>query len=669
MIPLNFAAPDCSALPEDTSLPAFAASNAVLPARERRLDCLRLLAQTDWGSPSGFAGRTCFQAIPALELERLGEAPGHFRWDWIEHSLELIQNRRDCQDFAMVGVVRMLLRYAGSRLLTPERQDLLRAALCGAKFAELDPGQDSCCWLTENHQVQYLSSEFLAAQIFPEATFANTGQPASWHRERARAGLLRWLDWRMRFSFSEWNSACYLDEDAAALLNLAEYSADEEIRRLAGGVLNSLLFHVAVNSLGGVPVGSRGRAYLEDQIFPGESPVGLLAGLIWGRDLPPAKISLSAVLLSAGDFSIDPVIHAVGLEPPSEQENRERHSLDPESASQFGVDPEKLEDYPFFCGAGMDQHHLVTDTRFRYFKGVEKWPGYFYSGEYFKRCKAEGRPFDARAIPYALSQADVYLYRTKDYALGCAQAYRPGAPGYQQFIWSATLAPDLVVFTSNPAPADVPYGRPGPWVGHGVLPKVVQHRNVLIALHRVRPCPIYDQPPWFREDRAHAFFPRGRFDEVIEQAGWCFGRKGDAFIALRCLAPVRWVAPGDLSEKLRDDQPYEWEAPSADSVWICEMGNRDSQGSFARFIESLSASRVEGDLERVAFESPSLGLVETGWDRPLRVGGQEIAIANYPRFANAYCQEEFGAGRLRIACNGLTTILPRPPAGHPDSIS
>ena len=64
---------------------------------------------------------------------------------------------------------------------------------------------------------------------------------------------------------------------------------------------------------------------------------------------------------------------------------------------------------------------------------------------------------------------------------------------------------------------DIPYGRPAPWVGNGVLPQVVQHRNVLIALHRVRPVPIYDQPPWYGEERVHAYVPRGAFAEWTMQ--------------------------------------------------------------------------------------------------------------------------------------------------------
>jgi hypothetical protein len=624
-----------------------------IPSPERRLSYLVRLSRHDWGIPEGFGGRTCFQVIPSLEIERGGGEPGIFRWEWIDHSLDLIRQRKDCQDFAMVGLVRILFRYLDSCLLFGERRETVARVLRAAKFSENDPGEDSCCWLTENHQIQYLSSEYLAGQLFAQHVFQNTGKPGSWHRDRARDPLLRWLDWRFRFSFSEWNSSCYYDEDVAALLNLAEFADDEIIRLKASGVFQLLLFHVVVNSHGTIPAGSRGRAYLDDQIFPERSPMALLLKLIWGAVDEPcgASLGLAAVSLAAGGFSLSPVFFDIGAHPVSEYENRERHGLDPEEAAAFGVNPENLEDFPFFCGSGVDQHHLVAGTRVRYHEGKEKWPGYFYSHEFFGRCKAEGRPFDTRAIPYACTRAEVYSFRTPHYVLGCAQAYRPGAPGYQQFIWSATLGDRAVVFTTNPAPADVPYGRPGPWVGNGVLPKVVQHRNVLIAMHRVRPCPIYDQPPWYREDRVHAYFPRGLFDEVVDRGGWCFGRKDGGYIALRSLSTALWLPPGDLADKLETDQPYEWEVRSTDVVWICEMGSESTHGTFSAFVDRIVSARVGGDVDHVTFESPSLGGVSTGWDRGLFVAGKDIPIKDYPRFANPYCQAVFGAEAFDI-CAG-----------------
>ncbi len=617
---------------------------------ERLRAYLRQLAVRDWGAPSGFAGRTCFQAIPALELERQGAPAGDFRWEWIDFSLELLRRRKDCQDFAMVGLLRMLCRYRDSRLLTPDHRAAIETALLAAKYAEQDPGEDTCCWHTENHQVQYASSELLVGQLFPDTVFPNTGRIGAWHRERAREALYLWLDWRLRFSFSEWNSSCYYDEDGAALLNLAEYAEDPELCRQSKAVLDQLAFHVALNSWRGLTGASQGRTYLEQQIAPDETPMATLAQVCWGDEPVPGRLSLATVLLAAGDVRLPPGVLAVGRGCDEEMENRERHGLDAEGGPAFGVYPDRQRDCPFFMGAGQEHHHLVVGARYALRSGQEKWPGYFVDHDYYARCKGRGEAFDTWALPHALGQADLYTFRTPDYMLGCAQDYHPGAPGYQQFIWCATLGRRAVVFTTNPAPANVPYGRPGPWVGNGVLPKVVQYRNVLIALHRVRPCPIYDQPPWFRQDRVHAWFPRGAFDAVVERKGWCFGRKGDAYVALRPDKPAEWLAPDPaLSARVGANEPYEWNVGDIDVAWVCELGARRTHGDFATFVGRISAARVEGNLDGLVYESPSLGRVETGWQRGLTVAGQPIATRDYPRFDNPYCQAPFGPRAPSIA--------------------
>jgi hypothetical protein len=610
---------------------------------QRLLKYLRQLADKDWGVPSGFGGHTCFQAIPALEMERRGESSGIFRWEWIDYSLNLLRQRKDCQDFSMVGLLWMLYRYQGSNLLTSEMTSEMEKVLLTAKYDENDPGEDSCCWHTENHQIQYASSEYLMGQLYPDEEFINSGKIGRWHCERGREKLYLWLDWRRRFSFSEWNSSCYYDDDAAALLNLIHFAGDPELRHQAETVMEMIVLHVALNSWNGITGASQGRAYLEQQIAPDETAMAIMAQVCWGDGDLPKRMGLAAMLLSAGDFKVSPEILAAGRNNVDDIENRERHGLDAEEASSHGVYPDRLRDYMFFMGAGQGHHHLVAEMNYVYHNGQSKWPGYYYDLEYYKRCKEQGVQFDSWALPHALGSANLYTFRTPEYMIGCAQDYHPGAPGYQQFIWSATLGERAVVFSTNPTPTDIPYGRPGPWVGNGVLPKVVQHRNVLIAMHRVRPCPIYDQPPWWREDRVHAWFPRGAFEEVIDQNGWCFGRKGDGYVALRPDKPGEWIQPDPkLSARIGSDEPYEWNVNDTDVVWVCEMGSARLNGTFARFIDTISPAVFSGDINNLSYESPTIGQIETGWQRNLTVAGNDISTNNYPLFNNQYMEAPFG---------------------------
>jgi hypothetical protein len=228
--------------------------------------------------------------------------------------------------------------------------------------------------------------------------------------------------------------------------------------------------------------------------------------------------------------------------------------------------------------------------------------------------------------------------------LGCAQAYHPGAPGYQQFIWSATLGRRAVICTTNPCPPDCPYGRPGPWVGNGVLPQVVQYRNVLIALHRVRRVPIYDQPPWYGEERVHAYVPRGAFEEWRESQGWFFGRgEYGGYIGLRPTVPAAWLPPeATITNVIGSREPYEWNVDATDVAWICELGSERTHGSFARFIDALTSACIMGDVDQLCYVSPSQGQVETGWGMGLRVAGRDVNISGYPLISDAHREVPFG---------------------------
>jgi hypothetical protein len=246
-----------------------------------------------------------------------------------------------------------------------------------------------------------------------------------------------------------------------------------------------------------------------------------------------------------------------------------------------------------------------------------------------------------------MSTANVYTYRTPDYQLSTTQSYRPGCPGNIQHIWSVTMGDGVGVYGTNPvAEGAIPNGRPGPWQGNGILPHAVQHRNVLLALYRIRPMRIrYFKNPWPIEERVHIWVPRDRFDEIVERDRRLFLRSGDAYLALVSRPGGVWLEDG------------EWNISGADVVLVAELGARREYGSFDAFVSALHAAPLRGGLEQVTFESPSLGPCTTGWKHPLRVNGEAVPTADYPRFDNPWCQAEFGATRFEIACGDERLLL------------
>ena len=560
----------------------------------------------------------------------------------------------------MAGLVRMLMRYPASQLLARGGlRGRIEEALLNAKYWDDQPGPNQCAWGTENHQVLFASAEYLVGMHLPERRFGIDDRPGLAHAMAARERLERWLDWRLRFGFSEWNSSCYLDEDAAALLNLVEHAPHADLRERAEQVLLLLLVQVATMAWKGATVGSQGRAYLKDAVAPDMTPVATLARLLWGDALPvaPTEPVLACQLLSCGDWRPPEILAALANASTRPRVERQRVSLDAEDAACWGVDPARLENYDFFRGAGLANHHLAVDAGWTWLGGKALWAGYFAARDWYNRCRAEGRAFDPHCLPHALSRADLLDCRGHHWHLGSVLDWRAGQPGYQQLVWSASLGGRAVCFTTNPAPAAVPYGRPGPWVGNGMLPRVLQHGNVLVCLHRVRPRPIYDQPSWYCEPRSHAYLPWAAFDEVVEEGGWCLARRGLGALAIRPTVAAQWHdADAALMAAGAPAGRAEWVAESPDCAWLVACADLPEAQAFANWVRDVVRARIRGGVDGLEWDSPA-GTVEAGWATGFKVDGVAVPLRGELRFDGPFCASRFGSRHHRLAIDGNVLVI------------
>ena len=149
---------------------------------------------------------------------------------------------------------------------------------------------------SENHQILFASSEYLAGQWWPDEVFRagrayrgegpDTTRPGDLTgRQRmahVRPRLLRWLDDRLRLGFSEWNGPGYYEEDFPPLFNLADFCVDKEIRTRAQMVLDILIFDLARFTHRGSFGVTAGRCYYEHKDCGYEQSVGDLIEVLFG---------------------------------------------------------------------------------------------------------------------------------------------------------------------------------------------------------------------------------------------------------------------------------------------------------------------------------------------------------------------------------------------------
>lgn len=343
----------------------------------------------------------------------------------ILETIEGINQRRDCSDFYLVGLLGMLMRYGSDPHFPEEVRQALEACILGFRYWMDEPGDDAMCFWSENHQILFHTCEVLAGQLYPERVFANTGQSGRWHREKGERMALSWLGNRARGGFREWDSNCYFEEDLLALSHLADLAESPQVYELAAVVMDKMFFTMAVNSFRGAFGSTHGRTYAP--FIKGarlEATAGI-SRLMWGMGAYNSHVLGTVSLACAEGYELPPLIARIAADRPEAMWARERHAGE-----------------------------------------MEAW------------CDRATGPWEVNKV----------TYKTPDYMLASAQDYHPGEPGYQEHIWQATLGPDAVVFVTHP-PCTSEEGshRPGSWHGNVVLPRVAQWKDVLIAIHKLPP--------------------------------------------------------------------------------------------------------------------------------------------------------------------------------------
>jgi hypothetical protein len=578
------------------------------PYDQRRRLYLEYCAAQSPGGHTGF-----FSQIARLELGRdpVNEAP-------IREAIAFVDSRRDCCDFAVGGLLRILYLYHSSPLIPPELVAEIRDCLLRFKYWWDEPkGDNRRCYHTENHQIIFHSDELLAGQLFTDRTFENSGQTGQYHIDHATHLIRRWMDFRVRFGFSEWLSNCYFEEDLLALVNLYDFAQDVEIRRRAEMLIDVILFEMALHTYRGVFGATHGRTYARLIKGARNESSASTAKLMLGMGLYNSPSSLGTVPLATSAYRCPPIIEHLAADLDERLLFHERHSIDILEAPKYGLSHDDELDGHLYWSIQDYVHPSVIALSMRMSEkyGVRLHEDYQerYEQLFQWQIDEHGEVVDPDQDCHALTKVHIETCRTADYMLSCAQDYRPGKPGYQQHTWQATLGIDAVVFTNHPG-SDNETSRPNFWAGNGVMPRAVQHHNVLVCVYHL---PENDAFPF-----SHAYLPRDAFDELVERDHWVCAR--------------RWAS----DEEIRVDVP--------DNVWLCEMGDRAQWGTFARFVEAVTSAQVACDGLQVRFVSPSLGSVAFGWTGPLLVAGRPVPVHGYGRFDNPYCQNEFGAPEIVI---------------------
>lgn len=536
-------------------------------------------------------------------------------WGELTRACEYVDGRYDCSDFRLQSMMRIL--YVHSDKVEPSALQRMKETFLGFKYWMDQPGEDSMCYWSENHQILFAASEYLAGQYYPGEIFTNDGKTGSEHMEMARQRILIWLDQRWLYGFTEWYSSVYYVEDIAPLANLIEFAKDDEIVSKATAIMDLLLFDVASQSYKGSFITTSGRAY-EWHRKGGEKGNKMKAVIedIWGYPVNPRdRRGMDLCFIFMENYEVPEVIRLIGLdESTSVIKASNGLNLD-ELAGKNLIGQEDNQIMMQWAMEAFTNHQVISNT----VKYIDD--NGMFSSEFLNDIKlvnisllkkmgllpAVSKLLNPVANGKAIQRANTYTYRTDDYMLATAQSHHPGDFSDQQSPWVATINNELSIFNSHPAKPlsdkGALSGSPGYWVGNGRLPQSVQHENVNISIYL-----IPDKTGFMEEnitDFTHAYFPASLMDETVIDGRYAFGRVGNTVFA--------FIGKTDLYyyEDTDDDLIQE----GKNNYWIFEISTEKAEGSFKEFIERIKENTVDYSELVLSYQSGGKDLqVEFGGD-------------------------------------------------------
>ena len=623
--------------------------------------------------------------------------------------LERINVREDCADFTACGMIRFYLE--NKHRLAEVNKNEIKECLTGFKYwmDQYDGRKDSMCHWSENHQILFATTEYLAGCEWPDATFAD-GKNGTAHVSMAKERIEAWMSQRYYYGFNEYYSNNYYPEDIAPMANFIQFAKAEDAAMVSKMkiIMDLIWVDIATQSFrytaadGSVQyafVSASGRMYMDNKssddtgnrLRPYINLVlenGDAYKTESNRFFVCFKRMYEAKVNGEPLYELPDVIKEIFNDGAQKQVVKSSNGITIAELQEKGMIGQEVGQIMMQMGMEAFSNKAVIDNSITYlrknklfsneflndFKLVNLWPLTLTNSLGW----ASGL-LNPSTNGKAIQRANVYTYQTPYYSMSTTQAHFAGDYADQHQISVATLGGDLSVYTAQPMRNST---RGQYWVGYGRLPYAVQEENVNISIYTIPQKKGMLEPHIVKY--THAYFPVGLFDEVDLShmaQGYVFGRKGDTYIMLRALSDgnatlafkndIEGVTAEDLaadrskikenvkelieaSGDLRYDLIFEGGETHA---WITELGCAADNGSFASFVSAMLANECSFTEMTVTYKNTQKTF-EVKYNEYFKVNGALIDT-DYARYESAYVDGkiERGAASMTFTFAGKTLTL------------
>lgn len=578
---------------------------------------------------------------------------GTFDADWsrLDGTLEYVQTEYDCSDFRLVNLVRILYEY-GDRI-PEDYMDSIEIVLFNFRYWWDDPGENSMCYWSENHQILFAAAEYLIGQRYPEQVFPVSGLTGEAHMEKARIRAYDWLEMRWKYGFIEYYSNVYYKEDIGPLVNLIDFAEDKELVKKCQMILDLLFYDVAAQSFDTLFISVSGRAYQKNRTGVKDGDFGGVTNYFWG-DGSEIEPGIMYGLMVTEKYHLPPVLKEIANDD-STVIIRQSNGLDLSELKDEGYYGTDNRSMMMQWGMEAFTNPIIIRNSIKHIRNTNMFSNDFVSDfrsmNFFLLRWLHLEPTVSRILNpqyngVAIQKGNTYTYKTKDYSMYTVQRHQVGDYADQQHIFGMNIGSHFAIFHNHPArEKESKASSPNYWTGYGHFPHSVQDRNVNLS--------IYDLPrkKGIMEaallDYTRAFFPAALFDTAWIDGKYAFGKKGDIYCAI--------IASDTLA--FRDEAMDDLILKGKQSFWITEAGAASEDGSFESFVRRIIKNPVRFDEKTLELTYISADKTyELKFGKDFKLNG-EIINTQYSRYDAPYVQAEKKDPTLTFEHNGKSLFL------------
>lgn len=595
----------------------------------------------------------CFSSLPQNKTKNfaykiyydLVNNSQNIDWKLLDNDLEYIKQQYDVSDFYIATIIRILSDYPSE--IPYEKKEQIKKTLLGFRYWMDEPGENGMCYWSENHQILFASAEYLVGQMYPSEIFTNDGLTGSEHKVKARKRILDWLEMRWKFGFTEFYSNVYYNEDIAGMINIIDYADDETLVKKAEIIMDLLLYDIASQKTGNMFVTVSGRAYERNRKGGDKISSKRITDYLWQNKLPLTP-HINFCLMTSKKYKVPQVIIEIGNDKSSvviKQSNglninqlREEGYFGPDEKSimmQWGMEA--------FVNPAIIGNTMKYIRKNNMFSNEFLNPIKYFDFTFLRLFSLEGalsRIVNPQENGAAIQKANTYTFKTKDYSVYSVQNYFPGNFADQVHVAGMNIDSSFSVFHSHPAiTKNTKNQSPNYWVGYGRLPHVAQDSSVSLAIYNLPSGKAAMELDML--NYTHAYFPKEKFDTVIINRNYIFGKKENTYCALIGKNSL-YFAKNSTDDIIQNGR---------ETYWIIEAGNKEKYGSFEKFREKIINKKISFDSTNLLLTYTSIGKkLKLQYCGDFTVNGSKVNT-NYPRYDSPYIKAKFKPDSLEFKFN------------------